>query len=521
MSFTFTLRSANRIGNLTCDRLDVVYDSIYDTRDHYDAAIDFLTSYADVMCTGRMKKYHAEVLRVRDLIIDHGFDGDRHGPAYCEDQWNDVTKAYDCDVAEGLHTIETILNEYPVKALLLPQVRRDDDGGYADDYMVQQSTLEKLMAQDTKQKCLILQPRERSTVDRVTIFNVFPYFERALREIERWPAVLFWDHAANRSVSVPVSSESDLEHVFSLAQGENPFDTLEEYAATKFTYAHYYLQLSDLHFGPLRARKIQPPLEKLITHELDSLDKRDSFDFIVTGDLVDSPTPASLKSTQSFIDFLYENGNGEPMFVLGNHDINRRGLALRNKNQRWYHIAGGYPKLVMADDIGMIFMLFNSNTRGFLAQGEIGKQQMDSMREKLAAVEGLEHYTLTAVLHHHVAAASYYKELYGNEQWLKEVGSSKGKERFKRLKDAEPFLDFLEEHSTRFVIHGHKHSPLIIDRAGIYVIACGSSVGRNKDYVSYNVLKFSNRVLTCQQFVESLPGAKKQKRDVMTLAIDY
>ena len=160
-------------------------------------------------------------------------------------------------------------------------------------------------------------------------------------------------------------------------------------------------------------------------------------------------------------------------------------------------------------------------TGGMLAQGEIGKEQMDDIKRQLSKVKNLESYTLVAVLHHHVAAASYYAHVYGNEQWRQEVGKYKGREKFKRLKDADAFLDFLRSFGTRFILHGHKHIPLVIDMNDLFVIACGSSVGRNKDYLSYNMLKFSDGTLTCIQIVEQKPVEIMDRKDIMALAIDY
>ncbi|MCL2492396.1 MAG: metallophosphoesterase, partial [Coriobacteriia bacterium] len=320
---------------------------------------------------------------------------------------------------------------------------------------------------------------------------------------------------------VPVANSDELSHVFALAHGEKPFEQLNEYAQSKLPRSHYFLHLSDIHFGSKSGSRLQTQLETLVNTQVRTLDARDKIDFVVTGDHVNNPTDASVQSVRNFAEFLDTNSNDEAMFVLGNHDINRFGLALRHKNQRWQHIIGGYPKIKIIEDIGVIFMLFNSNTGGLFAQGEIGELQMQEMREQLARIKQLERYTLVAVLHHHVAAASYYAQVYGNDQWQEEVGRYRGREKLKRLRDADQFLDFLREYDTKFILHGHKHIPIVIDMDRILVIACGSSIGKNKDYLSYNMLKFSKHTLACTQFVEQKPDAKFKRQDIMAVVFDF
>jgi predicted phosphodiesterase len=519
MSSLFTLRSANRIANLTCERVDACYHDITASQEVFD---DFLASldYCTKHLFAEDERLRKRMIRIKNRLREHGLP--QPSQPHPEDERDPVDyHGHDPDIIENLEKLARIFSRLPVKAILLPQVH-GGEAGYADDFISAPEVVDQLVARDPAKPALILQPRERPTINRVTIFDAFPYFEVALRQIDRWPAVLIWDHKTGSCAFVPVSNKRELDHVFALTrEPERMIERLNAYARKRIPPSHYYIHLSDLHLGIRKAAQHQDAMEELIEGQLETLNPDDTVDFVVTGDFVNSPNDDSIKAVRGFHEYLSKKSHDEPIYVLGNHDINRFGLALRRKHQIWAHIDGDYPKIKIVDDIGVIFMIFNSNAGGVLAQGEIGRTQMDEMREMLLDIKDLGRYTPIAVLHHHVAAASYYTGMYGNEQWQANIGKYKGREKFKRLRDADEFLEFLRQYDTRFILHGHKHSPLVLDVDGIYVIACGSTTGRNKDYVSYNMLKFCEGILTCSQFVEQLPDAKVAKNDIMAVAIDY
>ena len=521
MSFELSLRGANRIANLTCGRIEACYQNIFDSRDNFESFLDFLDYYASSYCSAGSEETLLEVRRCQDVIRRRGFEGMKGRNGESDLGSINAPKVYDADVMDALVSLAEVFNKCSMKAILLPRVRNCAHDS-ADDFMMSEQTLLRLLEKEGDCACLILQARKRPYIDRVTIFDVFPHFELALRKAESWPAVLFWDPHSDTSAFVPVSSQEELEQVFSIARkGSETFPELNAYAKQKMPDAHYYMHLSDLHFGVGAPDIIRRQLDTLVDSQLTSLVSENKVDFILTGDLIDCPTPSNMTAFQPFLKSLNVKGNRRPLLVLGNHDISKMGISFRNSRDKWSHLVGTFPKIHIADDINVIFMLFDSNTRGFLAQGEIGKKQMGAMSQQLSEVPNLEKYTLIAVLHHNVAAASLYVNTLGSDQWCEEIGADKGKARFQRLRDANVFLDFLKANNTRFVLHGHKHTPLAIERDGLYILSCGSSVGRNRNYVSYNMLKFDKKTLTCVQIVEQLPGSKTQKKDVMTLIMDY
>jgi len=518
MSTLFNLRSANRIANLTCDRVDAVYHDITSSQEVF---ADFIASleYCALHLCSHDRTVHREIRALKTRLETHGMP--QRVQPHSEDEMDRLEFfAHDPDVIEVLQQLSLLLTAFPLKAILLPEVRYEGHD-HTDDFISTLAVVKRLAQLNEPDGALILQPHERHTADRITIFDAFPFFEVALRQLDQWPAVLFWDGESGSVAFVPVGNERELDEVFALAQGEDAFARLNAYAANKIEPAHYYLHLSDIHFFARRPQEQFDSMKQLVEAQRISLHPHDTLDFVISGDSVQNPNEKSTLLVREFDEYLASIAHDETLFVPGNHDLDRLGLSLRTKNKHWNYINSGYPKIRIVEDIKVVFMLFNSNAGGLMAEGEIGRAQMEAMRTLLDKVKGLESYTLIAVVHHHVAAASYYKQMYGNEQWRAEVGSYNSKEKFKRLRDADAFLTFLRDYNTRFVLHGHKHSPLVLDVDGIIVIACGSSTGRNKDYISYNLLKFSNGILTCTQFVEQLPGARRVKTDIMALAIEY
>jgi len=277
-----------------------------------------------------------------------------------------------------------------------------------------------------------------------------------------------------------------------------------------------YIHLSDTHFGSKGVEAILPRLKELIEERLKTIDKGTKVGFIVTGDGVDGPSPENGEQFLAFSDYLSQKSGREPLVVLGNHDVNARGLAFRDGKQELANYVGGYPRLKRVDDAKVIFILFNSNTDGIFAQGKIGKRQMDAAAALLSKVENVSDYTLVAVLHHHVAPVpesvaplpAWWKRL--APWWLSKFLLNTFAERSMRLTDAAAFVRFLKAQQVHFILHGHKHIPFITEHEGIPVIACGSSTMREvkgRECISYNVLTFDERTLRCDQYAEYTLGA--------------
>jgi len=277
-----------------------------------------------------------------------------------------------------------------------------------------------------------------------------------------------------------------------------------------------YIHLSDTHFGSKGVDVVLPRLKTLLKERLAALDRGTKVGFIVTGDGVDSPTEDNASQFLEFSDYLALKSGREPLIVLGNHDVNHKGLAFRDGKQVLANYVGGYPFLKRVDDAGVIFILFNSNIDGIFSQGKIGRRQMEAAAAQLAKVKDIDRYTLVAVLHHHVAPVpeavaplpSFWKRF--APWWLLRFLITAFVERSMRLVDAEAFAHFLNAHQVRFVLHGHKHVPFVTEHENIHVIACGSSTRRKvngRECISFNVLTFDENTLRCDQYAEYELGA--------------
>ena len=513
MGFRFTLEAANIVANLTCGRIYSCYDGIYDSYENYEGFLYFLSGFAENMYSSRRGAIQRDVKNIQDRIRAIGYHEKEVSLDYNYEQYDKV-------ILHDLKHLSHIFNKCRVKSLLLPRLR-ENKSAYIDDFMTSERILHKLLHWHSGDSCLILQPQDRPIRNTVTIFDAFPHFEVALKQVDLWPAVLFWD--GEDFAFVPVRSESELMELYEILYFEqNPIYQLKRYANMKKESSHYYFHLSDLHFGVKNIEVSKRRLKSLIRTQLSVLDVDDKIDFIVTGDAVNSPSKVNKVEYDEFSEFLESKSGEQPIFVLGNHDVNKSGLAFNRNNQMLVDIVGGYPQIKIVEDTNAIFLLFNSNTNGNFAEGEIGQAQMAEMGNILDKIPKLRKYRLVAVLHHHVVPVK--KPEFYDERWYKKIIPKGFLENSLRLLDADLFLAWMKKRNVKLVLHGHKHIPFISEYEGMHIISCGSSTGqiahkdRRKTYLSYNVLKFTKDSIICSQFAEELLGAGV--KDIRSIVID-
>jgi len=510
MGYRFTLESANTVANLTFGKVISCYRDIYGSREGYDGFMYFLDQFHENMYSNEKERYIRSIRHVRENLHKEYHEwGNRLHPE--ERVYDDTFLHFHRGALDALHELSRLFARCAVKSLLLPQT-----GGYHDyrgyksyDFMTSKETLHNLVRLHEGDSCLILQPEEatRSTV----IFDAFPNFEVALRQADLWPAVMFWNGHEDFAF-VPVKHEDELRYLFEIIKYERyPMDEIQRVAEKRKKPSHYLFQLSDLHFGARNIDVAERRLRSLVKSQLADIDDDDSIDFVITGDAVDSPTTNTENDYRNFSEFLKERTGAKPIRVLGNHDINSHGLSLSRRNQRLANIIGEYPKIRILNDPKVILLLFNSNTNGNFAEGEIGTAQMAEMGNLLDDVKNLNEYLLIAVMHHHllpIPQPDYY-----DEKWYKKILPGNLVEETLKLIDSDLFIEWLAQRNVKFVLHGHKHIPFMTENNGIRVISCGSSTGRvthkerGKTYISYNFIKISDRAVTCTQFAEELIGA--------------
>lgn len=505
MGYRFTLETANTVANLTFGKVLSCYRDIYSSYESYYGFLQFVEKFQQNMHSNDIEHHMHRIHMLRDNLqrfedYDHYIDGIEN---------NDVFMRADRSTLDALRDLSDIFSRCSIKSILLPRMIGSCNNNVDDSFMTSERTLERLVHRHPGDSCLILQPEERPS--KATIFDAFPNFEVALRQADLWPAVLFWE-GDNDFAFIPIKDEPELYNLYEIVRYDrHPIVELKRIAERKKKSSYYILQLSDLHFGAQNVNITERRLKSLIKTQIAALDPRDYIEFVITGDAVDSPNLTTENDYREFSEYIEEHYGRKPIRVLGNHDINNAGLAFFHGRQSIANIVGEYPKIVILDDPKVILLLFNSNTNGNLAEGEIGTEQMAEMGNKLDGVKNLKDYLLIAVMHHHllpIPRPDYYEK-----RWFERILSGGFIDESLKLIDADLFLEWLQQRNVKVVIHGHKHIPFIADHKGIHVIACGSSTGqithkeRGKTYISYNLLKVNGEIVTCTQFAEELLGA--------------
>ena len=517
MGYRFTLESAHTVANLTFGKVLACFREIHSSEENFWGFRAFLDQFNKNMFSNENERYYKHIHRLRDLL-----DGKNSKYYRNKEHWefyeNEIyryreLRPYDEKVLEALKGLSDTFSRCKLKSLLLPRI---DEGNSLskrwyvnDDFMLHTEMLHDLLEYHPGDSCLILQPTERPRA--ITIFDTFPNFEIAIRERDIWPAVIFWDGSGDYAF-IPVEEKGDLRHLFKIIHYDNlSIRELKNIAQHNKRPSHYILHLSDLHFGAKNVDVTERRLKKLIQKQVASLHDKDNLDFIITGDISDSPDQKNANSYRNFSEDIEERYGKKPTCVLGNHDINRKGLAFWRGKQHLANIVGNYPKIKILEESKAILLLFNSNTKGKIAQGEIGSAQMSEMGNLLDGIENVEKYLLIAVMHHHLIPIM--RPEHYDDRWYRRIIPSGVLDATLRLNDADVFMEWLKRRNVRFVLHGHKHIPFHAEHEGVQIISCGSSTGqivhkeRGKTYISYNLIKISEDTVTCTLFVEDILGA--------------
>lgn len=515
MGCRFTLESANTVANLTFGKVMSCYRDIYSSRESYNNFMYFLNEFHRNIYSNEHERYMNIIRCIKEV-----FNRSEYYRHPIDDvQYDDTLLFFQTEVLESLHELSDIFERCSIKSLLLPKMQGLDNRN--DDFMTSYRLLHKLIDIHPSDSCLILQPNV--SPHNATIFDAFPNFDVALRQADMWPAVFFWDGAEDYAF-VPIKHEEELYHLYEIIKYErHPIREIKRVAEKKKVVSHYIFQLSDLHFGSKNVDIAERRLKSLIKNQLTSIELEDDINFLITGDAVDSPKQITENEYNDFADYLEERCGKKPIRVLGNHDINGHGLAFFHGRQHIANIVGNYPKIEILEEAKVILLLFNSNTNGSFAAGEIGMAQMSEMGNLLDSVNNLNQYLLIAVMHHHLLPIPQ-PDCY-DKKWYKKIIPDSLLDETLKLHDADIFMEWLSKRGVKCVLHGHKHIPFITEHNGIKVISCGSSTGqivhkeKGKTYISYNLVKICRNEMTCTQFAEEIygAGAKNIRTEVIKL----
>ncbi|MDR0783695.1 MAG: metallophosphoesterase, partial [Propionibacteriaceae bacterium] len=470
MAQRFSLETANIVGNLTFGKVLSCYRDIYTSPVSYVEFVDFLDGFQTKTRSKDAKRYARSLRQVRATRDRMDIRERLAAPAAVEGE--EGLPQVHSDTVEALHELSEVLDRCAVKSLMLPGLA----GGatpFDDRFLTGSKALEQLIGTPASDRWLIMQPQVSGR--SVTILDAFPHFEVALRQADLWPAVFFWTSDEDFAF-VPVRQESELRRAYETVQ-ERPssggLTLLTEGLARK---NHYLFQLSDLHFGAKGVDVVQKRLRSLVNTQLASFEPEDCVGFVVTGDVVDSPKRSYEADYREFEDFLEQGSGHAPIRVLGNHDVNNHGLASWCRRRKIANLMSEFPKIETLEEHKTILLLFNSNTNGRFAEGEIGQAQMAQMDAILDCVDNLADYLLIAVLHHHVLPIPHPDNY--QDEWFRKILPEGFLDEFMKLIDAGAFLGWLKHWKIPMVIHGHMHIPFIAEHSGITVMACGSSTGQ-------------------------------------------
>ena len=499
MGYRFSLESANTVANLTFGKVMSCYRDICSSQENYNNFMTFLEQFSANIYSNDSLRYIKSVDRIKEEL--------RSFRIYKEHLENSKEFSYVQNrFLSALQALSDIFNRCKVKSLLLPPI--NDYDNLEHKFITSYKTFNKIVNLHNGDSCLILQPEECH--HNISIFDAFPNFDVALRQADLWPAVMFWDE--EEFAFVPVNSEEELLYLYKIIKYERfPLGEIKRYADRKRKTSHYIFQLSDLHFGAKNVNITERRLKTLIKKQVSSFNVGDRVDFVITGDAVDSPNDYTENHFKDFEDFLREQSGNEPIRVLGNHDINPHGLAVFHGRQKSVNSVAKYPEICILEENKTILLLFNSNTNGNLAEGEIGINQMAEMGTKLDNINNIDQYKLIAVMHHHLLPVP--KPRYYQKKWYEKFIPEELMDETLKLKDAELFIEWLNRRNIKYVIHGHKHIPFKAEHKGISVFGCGSSTGvmkhkeKGKTYLSYNLIKISDNSIVCTYYAEDILGA--------------
>ncbi|MFZ4877552.1 metallophosphoesterase family protein [Janthinobacterium sp. Mn2066] len=198
---------------------------------------------------------------------------------------------------------------------------------------------------------------------------------------------------------------------------------------------------------------------------------------IIAGDITDTGEPGAWESAH---DLLSPIGHEKIFAVPGNHDVHfKRNFFLQHFGSLSVPMEGilkqistlqgntvsHFPQLRRYAGLSLVVIGFNSNSRPpgtplTNAIGLVGQTQIQSAREKLAAIRQAGDIVLI-VLHHHILSPAF---------------SPQGM--YLRCLDANAMYEFACQAGAAAIIHGHKHMPYTAcspEQEAPLIISCGST----------------------------------------------
>lgn len=516
MGYRFSLDCANIVGHLAEGNLLTFIENTFYSNETYFNTMQYLK---DLMKRPHGTFYtspqHFKYVRHElELTWDNFYNNEQRLQEYIG-RVDNVESMLNNNALRSFITVLKVLHkyigDYNTKSLLLPGFERTE----LNEHLISEKTLVDLLKQHPRDSVIIFQTKELPECNNIHLYNVFKHFDTAASNIDKWPGILLWNKSD--SVFVPISNKIDLKRVFDVIHFEKDYVNLLKEMVTekenKSSKYAYLLHLSDLHFGNQQANRHRSRLLGILEKEIQTLNDCEVFP-VITGDLLDSPTQENMTNYYDFVQLLMSKGANKPVSVLGNHDVDKKGfLKSGAKEKNVIEALSTNCRVELIKPIKVAFLRFYSNTGGNLAQGQIGEQQLLDVGNELDKIKDLSKYTIIAVLHHHPKSIEEpdwkAKELY--ERIL-----GKNHEKTMRLLDADLFLEWLQRRNIKYVLHGHKHIPMVHNHNDVNIISAGSSTGvikhkeKGKTYITYNVIKYdvtNKKPISCAIRFEDIVGS--------------
>jgi UDP-2,3-diacylglucosamine pyrophosphatase LpxH len=379
---------------------------------------------------------------------------------------------------------------------------------------------------------LILQLNE-APKDDFAITDVYPPFHSALSKSTRWPGILFW-RGIDEPLFFPLPAENTEDavcRIFSRVDdlANTPADLLMRHYLDAFPSCGIHadsrltlLHLSDTHIGCKQSIERIIRVKGLLKDYVNRNRADSSVVFLFSGDIMQTPDEGNVVCANDFHDFLkdLQPRGHDPIFVLGNHDLRRKGvLRIRPASSSLVPESGTRIEWIPGHPVGIL--CWNSAEGGRMARGKITGEQYRIIEERLSHLhDGITDPILISLLHHHPLQfrridpemRRFHMKTLG-PTLRKFLGSAY--EHLDGLTNAREFVRFCDSHGVKVILHGHKHVPItgeipgnLLENGPILIFGCGSAVGKNTylyrklfdvDYeISWNeiVLDFQTRLLS-------------------------
>lgn len=372
--------------------------------------------------------------------------------------------------------------------------------GVAGDWATQHLVDEFLYrsAMSSEEHVLFLLPRGGDN-RRFSLLEPFPAFSKLGQVAVTFPALLFWSPLGGAHLASFIPGVEFYQQLIKYLPDRNAInDLLQKQSASEKNTASF-LHLSDLHLGAEDVIAKQTLLVNEI-HELS--EKFNVKQSVITGDLMDGPSPANRQAFQNFRNQISQVLGTNPVVILGNHDQRNIAGSYRENLREASRI--DWSTVVIDEQLKMIFLCFDSGRDASHARGVVTREQCVEVKTELGTRLRLhpdaKSFQRVALVHHH--PYTFPEKDTGVWRVFRNLGFNR--ESLLRMDDSEQFVSWCALNGIELILHGHKHVPyhvldqLEVDPAtgrpehfSIRSVGCGSSTGVGNWPMSANLLSWN------------------------------